>query len=119
VYLAMATSSCVLYATRPVTVSGRAVIDGSGAPLANHEIELWTFKPPLLPFWMGAYVKQSTVLTDANGFFKLTAKVPSDPPFDLRTHNAGTVLGGGIVNLRPATTLTDVTIVHKVELPDQ
>jgi hypothetical protein len=97
-----------------VTISGRVVVEGSGQPLANHEVELWTLKLPSVPVGMGSYVKKTTVRTDANGLFSLSAEVPKDQPFELRTSNPGTVFGGGAVNLQPANSITDVTIVHKM-----
>jgi hypothetical protein len=38
---------------------------------------------------MGSYVKKSTVRTDANGLFSLSAEVPKDQRFELRTSNLG------------------------------
>jgi hypothetical protein len=97
-----------------VTVSGRVVIEGSGQPLVNHEVELWTLKLPSMPVGMGGFVKKTTVRTDANGLFSLSAEVPKDQRFELRTSNPGTVFGGGAVSLKPASSIADVTIVHKM-----
>jgi hypothetical protein len=97
-----------------VTISGRVVVEGSGQPLANHEVELWTLKLSSVPVGMGSYVKKTAVRTDANGLFSLSAEVPKDQRFELRTSNPGTVFGGGAVNLLPASSITDVTIVHKM-----
>jgi hypothetical protein len=99
-----------------VAVSGRVVVDGDSRPLANHDVELWTLKLPSVPVGMGSYVKKATVRTDANGLFSLSAEVPKDRPFELRTSNPGTVFGGGAVSLQPASSITDVTIVHKMPI---
>lgn len=111
---ALTASACNAADMTSVTISGRVVIEGSGQPLANHEVELWTLKLPSVPVGMGSYVKKTTVRTDANGLFSLSAEVPKDQRFELRTSNPGTVFGGGAVNLEPASSITDVTIVHKM-----
>ena len=111
---AFTAAACNVADLTTVTISGRAVVEGSGKALANHEVELWTLKLPSVPVGMGSYVKTATVLSDANGLFSLSAEVPKDQRFELRTSNPGTVFGGGAVNLQPATSLTDVIIVHKM-----
>lgn len=107
-------AASVSHAAEMVTVqiSGRVVIEGTGEPLAKHEVELWTLKLPWLPIGMGSYVKKATFRTDANGAFSFSAQVPKERRFELRTQNPATVLGGGSVNLRPASVIEDVTIVH-------
>jgi hypothetical protein len=99
-----------------VTISGRVVIEGSGQPLANYEVELWTLKLPSMPVGMGSYVKRATVRTDANGLFSVSAEVPKDQRFELRTSNPGTVFGGGAVSLEPASSITGLTILHKMPI---
>lgn len=111
---ALAATSCTAADMTTVAVSGRVVVEGSSRPLANHDVELWTLKLSSVPVGMGSYVKKATVRTDANGLFSLSAQVPKDRLFELRTSNAGTVFGGGAVSLQPAGSIQDVTIVHKL-----
>jgi hypothetical protein len=94
-------------------ISGRVVIEGTGEPLANYEVELRTLELPWIPIGMGSYVKKATFRTDANGEFSFSAEVPKNRPFELWTRNPGTVFGGGWVNMDPASVIKDVTIVHK------
>jgi hypothetical protein len=114
--LALATSACNAADMITVAISGRVVVEGSDQPLANHEVELWTLKLPSVPVGMGSYVKNTTVRTDAAGRFSLSAEVPDDRRFELRTSNPGTVFGGGAISLEPASSITDVTIVHKMPI---
>jgi len=95
-----------------IQISGRVVIEGTRDPLANHDVELWTLKLPWLPIGIGSYVKNATFRTDDNGAFSFSAEVPKERRFELRTQNVGTVLGGGSVNLRPASVIKDVMIEH-------
>jgi hypothetical protein len=107
-------AASVSHAAEMVTIqiSGRVVIEGTGEPLANHDVELWTLKLPWLPIGMGSYVKKATFRTDDNGAFSFSAEVPKERRFELRTQNPGTMLGGGSVNLRPASVIKDVIIEH-------
>jgi hypothetical protein len=99
--------------TMQVAVSGHVVAEGTGAPLADQEVELWILKLPVLPIGMGSFVKTSTVVrTDAAGSFALTAEVPKGRRFQLVTRNRGLVYGGGQILLEPASSITDVTISH-------
>ena len=105
---ALAAAGC----STTVAVSGRVVIEG-GQPLANHEVALYAIRRPWVPLGMGSYVKRATVRTDANGCFSISAAVPENLRFELRTENPATVFGGGSVSLKPASSITDVTIVHR------
>jgi hypothetical protein len=110
------TAACNAAEMTMVAISGRVVIEGSSQPLANHEVELWTLKLPSVPVGIGSYVKKTTVRTDEDGLFSLSAEVPKDRPFELRTSNPGTVFGGGTASLQPASLITDVIIVHKMAI---
>lgn len=112
--LCCALAASVSHAAEMITmqVSGRVVIEGTGEPLANHDVELWTLKVSWLPIGMGSYVKKATFRTDENGAFSFSAEVPKNRRFEIRTQNAGTEYGGGSVNLRPANVIKDVTVVH-------
>ena len=66
----------------------------------------------MAPLGMGKYVRVASTRTDANGAFKIPAEVPRNEMFELRTPNSGTVLGGGLVQLKPAATISGVTVVH-------
>lgn len=114
--LAVASAACNAVEMTTVAISGRVVVEGSSQPLANHEVELWTLKLPSVPVGMGSYVKKTSVQTDGNGLFSISAEVPKDRPFELRTSNPGTVFGGGTASLQPASLITDVIIVHKMAI---
>lgn len=93
--LLLAASSCRHGALVECEVSGHVVTAGQQTPLPSQSVEVWAFELPTVPIAIGRYVKVASTTTDSSGAFRVTARVSVDEMFELRTRNAGTVLGGG------------------------
>jgi hypothetical protein len=100
-------------AATSVAVSGRVVIEGSNAPLANHEIAVLVTGPPWIPLGTPSFVKHAVGRTDANGYFSFEVKVPKHRRFALQTTNNDN-LPGSFVKLSPDGYTQNLKLIHYV-----
>jgi hypothetical protein len=100
-------------AATSVDVSGRVVIEGSNAPLANHEIEVLVTSPPWIPLGTPSYVKRAVARTDVNGFFSFAVKIPKHRRFALQTTNNDN-LPGSFLKLSPDESTQNLKLIHSL-----
>jgi hypothetical protein len=96
-----------------VEVSGRVVVAGSDAPLANHEVEVLVTTAPWIPLGTPSYVKQASGWTDENGHFSFSVTIPKHRRFALQTTN-GDHLPGSFVKLSPDGPTNNLKLIHSI-----